>query len=119
IQAKGIEPDIEVQQAKIESLGPDVSRHESDLPGALSNPDDANAPKTGEQPAKPGAAAAPDGNAAPAQAAGDQAPAMPEDTEPFVGSEKIQIARPSADYQLARALDLLRGLALLQKQAAN
>ena len=118
IQAKGIEPDIEVQQAKIESLGPDVSRHESDLPGALSNPDDANAPKTGEQPAKPGTAEAPGTTPAPAQAATDQ-PAMPEDTEPFVGSEKIQIARPSADYQLARALDLLRGLALLQKQAAN
>ena len=56
--------------------------------------------------------------AAPAPAA-DAKPVEPEDKEPFVGSERIQIARPSVDYQLARALDLLRGLSLLQKQAAN
>jgi carboxyl-terminal processing protease len=43
----------------------------------------------------------------------------PEDKEAFVGSERQQIARPSEDYQLARALDLLRGLSLLQKQAAK
>src|SRR5215510_3618023 len=40
IQAKGIEPDIEVQQAKIEALGPERGTHEADLRGALSNPDD-------------------------------------------------------------------------------
>ena len=39
--------------------------------------------------------------------------------EAFTGSEKQQIARPSEDYQLARALDLLRGLSLLQTQAAK
>ena len=43
----------------------------------------------------------------------------PEDKEAFTGSERQQIARPSEDYQLARALDLLRGLSLLQKQAAK
>ena len=43
----------------------------------------------------------------------------PEDKEAFIGSERQQIARPSEDYQLARALDLLRGLSLLQKQAAK
>jgi carboxyl-terminal processing protease len=119
IQAKGIEPDIEVQQAKIESLGPDNGRHEGDLRGALSNPDDAQSkvekPAEGET---PGTEAAPGTNNVPAQAPEAEAKA-PEDTEPFTGSEKIQIARPSQDYQLARALDLLRGLSLLQKQAAN
>ncbi len=40
IQAKGIEPDIEVQQAKVEALGPERGTHEADLRGALSNPDD-------------------------------------------------------------------------------
>ncbi|HEV8391045.1 MAG TPA: S41 family peptidase [Dongiaceae bacterium] len=115
IQAKGIEPDIEVQQAKVEALGPERGTHESDLRGALSNPDDKkNSPEqlpaetqgVEEQPAAPA-----DSTAA--------KEAKPEDKEPFVGSEKQQIARPTEDYQLARALDLLRGLSLLQKQAAN
>jgi hypothetical protein len=43
----------------------------------------------------------------------------PEDKETFVGSEREQIARPTEDYQLARAVDLLRGLTLLQRQAAK
>ncbi len=119
IQAKGIEPDIEVQQAKVESLGPENGRHESDLRGALSNPDDKGtgasetAPATGAE----GGATPPAETGGQQQAGQDQAPAMPEDTEPFVGSEKAQIARPSQDYQLARALDLLRGLSLLQQNA--
>src|SRR5262245_28120419 len=40
IQAKGIEPDILVQQAKVEALGPERGTHEADLRGALSNPDE-------------------------------------------------------------------------------
>jgi carboxyl-terminal processing protease len=39
IQAKGIEPDIEVEQAKLEPLEGGVSRHEADLRGALANED--------------------------------------------------------------------------------
>ena len=43
-----------------------------------------------------------------------------EEAVPFVGSEREQIARPDDDFQLARAIDLLRGLALIQgKSAAN
>lgn len=121
IQAKGIEPDIEVQQAKIEALGPETGRHEGDLRGALSNPDDpqSNAQKPAEAEDTSDTEAAPGTNTVPAQTSESKTPSMPEDTEPFTGSEKVQIARPSADYQLARALDLLRGLSLLQKQAAN
>ena len=37
IQAHGIDPDIEVQQARLEPLEPGVSRREEDLRGALSN----------------------------------------------------------------------------------
>lgn len=100
-------------------MGPERGTHEADLRGALSNPDDKkNTPEqlpaetqgVEDKSAKPA-----DSNAA--SDAGKQA--KPEDKEPFVGSEKQQIARPSEDYQLARALDLLRGLSLLQKQAAN
>jgi carboxyl-terminal processing protease len=115
IQAKGIEPDIEVQQAKIEALGPERGTHEADLRGALSNPDDKK--NTPEQlPAETQGVEeqqTPSANqtAAPAPKS--------EEKEKFVGSEREQIARPAEDYQLARGLDLLRGLTLLQKQAAK
>jgi carboxyl-terminal processing protease len=55
IQAKGIEPDIVVEQAKIERIaaaGPVI--HEADLRNALKNPDDkAGAPPPAETAAKP------------------------------------------------------------------
>jgi len=115
IQAKGIEPDIEVQQAKIEALGPERGTHEADLRGALSNPDDKDN-KSEQLPAETQGVEAP--SEKPADAAANKE-TKPEDKEAFVGSERQQIARPSEDYQLARALDLLRGLSLLQKQAAK
>jgi carboxyl-terminal processing protease len=119
IQAKGIEPDIAVQQAKVEVLEPEKGTHEADLRGALANPDDEKKPAE-ELPAETQGVeentTTPEATPAPAA---DAKPAEPEDKEPFVGSERIQIARPSVDYQLSRALDLLRGLSLLQKQAAN
>jgi carboxyl-terminal processing protease len=114
IQAKGIEPDIMVQQAKVEALGPERGTHEADLRGALSNPDQSSqeVPEETqgveeEQPATPPTAGT------------GKTPEKPEDKEKFLGSEKQQIARPSEDYQLARALDLLRGLSLLGTQAAK
>jgi len=116
IQAKGIEPDIEVQQAKVEALGPERGTHEADLRGALSNPDDKE--NTSEQmPAETQGVEAPAEKPAENTAAKEET--KPEDKEAFTGSERQQIARPSEDYQLARALDLLRGLSLLQKQAAK
>jgi carboxyl-terminal processing protease len=121
IQAKGIEPDIEVQQAKVEALGPERGTHEADLRGALSNPDDTKS-SPDQMPAQTqGVEATPPAQPTEGEAANGQAgkEAKPEDKQPFVGSEKQQIARPTEDYQLARALDLLRGLTLLQKQAAN
>src|SRR5262249_632403 len=38
IQAKGIDPDIQVEPAKIETVD-DTGKHEADLRGALANPD--------------------------------------------------------------------------------
>src|SRR5262245_2125298 len=116
IQAKGIEPDIEVQQAKIEALGPERGTHEADLRGALSNPDDKE--NSSEQlPAETQGVEAPAEK--PADNAAKKEETKPEDKEAFTGSERQQIARPSEDFQLARALDLLTGLSLLQKQAAK
>lgn len=99
IQGSGIEPDIEVRQAKIEPIE-EGERHEADLRGALDNdtvqPNE-TAPENGATPAE-----SPDG----ADAAPTPDPAAnPTDAE----------ATPEQDYQLVRALDLLRGLALMQQ----
>ena len=86
IQAKGIEPDIEVKQAKIETIDSPKLRRESDLRNALDNGDK----KTGADPSSDSKADKKSGDSA----ADSDKPAEQQ------------------DYQLARALDLLRGLAL-------
>ncbi len=77
IQATGIEPDIEVPQARLEQIDAPQLRRESDLRGSL------------DAESEEGEAAASDG--------------APDDD--------------FQDYQLARALDLLQGLALFQQNA--
>ena len=83
IQATGIEPDIIVEQARIETLGGAHTRRESDLRGALDNEVEDN-----------------DGEAA------DDTESAEADVQPV-------------DYQLQRALDLLRGLALFEKRQSH
>jgi len=98
IQARGISPDIEVDQARIEPLeGTDRRRrHESDLRGALQNDQSGDAK--------------------------DDDGAKKEDGEDEKSGE-AEAAAPAApkpvDYQLARALDLLRGLALYRNRIVN
>ncbi|HUC63375.1 MAG TPA: S41 family peptidase [Alphaproteobacteria bacterium] len=94
IQARGIEPDIVVPEAKIEKVAEPEFRTESELKGAL--PNDTPAPK-------PQSAVGPNGKAEPAE------PVEGEDLDKAV----------DGDYQLARALDLLRGMALFQQKVAN
>lgn len=81
IQAIGIEPDIKVEQAKIESLTPRQTRREADLKGALKN-ENGGSKKKGEK------------------SVGDKPKEKPQ------------------DYQLSRALDLLRGLSMFKKMPA-
>ncbi|MGD1880416.1 MAG: S41 family peptidase [Kiloniellaceae bacterium] len=86
IQALGIDPDIMIEQAKLERAEATApGRREADLPGALSNPNEENG-VGGETPA-------------------DEAHSL---------SEAAQ-----QDYQLARAIDLLRGLALYNQRVVN
>ncbi len=73
IQATGIEPDIVVEQARVEALEAPERRREEDLRGRLDNPD-----------------AGRDGD----------------------GAEEASAPERPDDYQLARAVDLLRGLSL-------
>lgn len=90
IQAKGIEPDIKVELAKIEKIEEGRRRREADLRGALGNPDQPGAePSSTETMPDPGEAAAESND------------------------------DPLEDYQLARAVDLLRGYHLFQNRVVN
>ncbi|AMW34400.1 S41 family peptidase [Haematospirillum jordaniae] len=92
IQAVGIEPDIEVNA----SSQPVRSRSEADLPNALSNPDE-KINRSKRSTSQPDLAGEKAGQAA-----------------PHVG---VAQGKPEEDLQLARALDILRGVSLeRQKQ---
>jgi len=83
IQAKGIDPDIIVEQATLQKVDQPRRTREDDLRGRLDNPNGA-------------------------------VPEKPADTEkPAAAADK------PVDYQLARAMDLLRGIALYGTRAAN
>lgn len=88
IQATGIEPDIEVKQAKLEEISEAKRRREADLRGALNNPTQAQKPQR-----KPSEESHTDNTA-------------DTDQQPF-------------DYQMERAVDLLRGVALFQSKVVN
>lgn len=97
IQSKGIDPDILVEQARIEKVNGPKRRFESDLRNALDN---GNKKDSKEKPVKPGAAKTGDTKGKDAKA----------------GDEK---AEEQQDYQLTRALDLLRGMALFADKAVK
>jgi carboxyl-terminal processing protease len=100
IQAKGIDPDIIVEPARVETIKSRRKRSEADLRGALKNgqPDSK----------KPGPKK--DGDA--------------KDTEKgTTGDNTKEKAKPGIltreDYQLSRALDLLRGISLYRNRTMN
>jgi carboxyl-terminal processing protease len=97
IQGKGIDPDIVVEPSKIEKIALGERPHESDLKGALKNPNDPTK--------KP--------DTAPAAA---ETPAKDKDTP---SAEQVAAAGPPEDYQLSRALDLLKGVALFNTKAVD
>lgn len=101
IQAKGIEPDIVVEPAKIEKLD-EVRISESDLKGAISNPD---SPKE-------------NGKTSPSDAHDPETSTQDKDAKGKDGKEKDAQEKDMGkqDYQLARAVDLLHGLALIKKE---
>jgi len=100
IQAVGIEPDIAVKQAKIESLDQPKRRREADLRGALENPGtngDKNDTAPGDE--KEGAA-------------------KKDEKKLDPNSEEAKKKAAKEDYQLQRALDLLRGVDLFSRKMA-
>jgi carboxyl-terminal processing protease len=98
IQAKGITPDIEVHQANVEFADDAAGRREADLRGRLRNE---------QEQAGRGGAATPAPPATPGAAA--PAPTPPAEASAATTDDK--------DYQLSRALDLLRGIGLYEGRA--
>jgi carboxyl-terminal processing protease len=109
IQAKGIEPDITVEPARIEKLAQGELPHESDLRGALTNDTDTQG-DTQTQKKKP---ANPAGPVTPGAKPSTEGP----EQEPTVAPQTL--GDVTQDYQLARAVDLLRGLWLFNARATN
>jgi carboxyl-terminal processing protease len=93
IQAKGIDPDIIVEPAKIEQLD-EMRIGEVDLKGALKNPD---APKSSTSPTTP-----------------ETVTEKPVTKDGKTDKETAEKELAKQDYQLARALDLLHGLSLIK-----
>ncbi|MSO77199.1 MAG: S41 family peptidase [Alphaproteobacteria bacterium] len=93
IQGTGIEPDIAVEPARIEPLTQASRTRERDLRGSL---------KGAEEPVDQAPAPPPAPAQQPAPSSGDEAPQA-----------------TSEDYQLLRALDLLRGVSLFKARATT
>ena len=114
IQALGITPDIEVQQAKLEKINVPgfLRRQESDLTGALKNDTLKDKDKDAKPGAKPSATPGPTSQATPpAGAAGKPAAGT-------AAAGQQAATEPPEDYQLTRAIDMLRGIAIYQKTAS-
>lgn len=94
IQAKGIEPDIIVEQAKIETISSAEDIHEADLPGALDKDKKAPAPEVKKIITDP-----------PPSATGDKKESK---------DVKKQEEAEKNDYQLSRAIDLIRGVSMYE-----
>jgi carboxyl-terminal processing protease len=127
IQEKGITPDIEVRPAKIEEIEQQGWRHEADLKGALPNPNDT---KSGKSVPAAGGPGQPSSSATPAPGASESSKAPeakgPEakggtETKPGADGKPAATAskEPPVDYQLARAVDLLHGVAMFNARAVN
>jgi carboxyl-terminal processing protease len=92
IQGKGIDPDIKVEQMKLEAVSEDDRRREADLPGALDVKSQQNAPLDVKNP-PPGTVAKPTGGEVP--------------------------STTQQDYQLNHALDVLRGITLYSARGSE
>jgi carboxyl-terminal processing protease len=114
IQAEGIQPDITVPPAKLEVLDEPQFRSEADLRGHLQNDGGENSTaKPADKDKDQGA----DAGKAPAAtpAAGGSTPTA----DKGKGKPPTEAEAAAADYQLQRALDLLRGVSLFSARAGN
>lgn len=110
IQKEGIKPDIEVEQAKVEPIKPADRTREENLRGSITNP---NGRKDGTQPKDGSKAPSPDASKPEGKPEGTP-PAESKDTQPQDPNEPA--AQAASDYQLQRALDLIRGITLYSQR---
>lgn len=111
IQALGIEPDITVLPAKVEEIKPGKMLHEADLKGALVNEQKKSGPA---DLAKPDDKTSANDNKKDDKNSDNPATEEGDDAANSDGKN----GKKPFDYQLARALDLLRGIALYEKRNA-
>jgi carboxyl-terminal processing protease len=117
IDGKGLEPDLTVTPLKVQKLAQDEGLHEADLPGALKNPD------------QPAPAASPaGGTSGPGGKSPSTAKPTPTAVPPGAAATPQQKAAPSVatkemgganDEQLTQALDILRGLVVMNRRASG
>ena len=107
IQAKGIEPDIAVEQATIQAAATSDFPREEQLRGRLEGDQGKTEGAPSSKPA-PAPAAPP---AAPAETPGSAAEPAPD------GEVQAAPATADTDYQLQRALDLIKGVSLFDNKA--
>jgi carboxyl-terminal processing protease len=117
IQKEGIKPDIEVQQSKVETIESRPGFREENLRRSIANPIDKPTekkpavPDANAKPAKPGDKQQSGPNAAPGGAPAPSSESGVDPNEP--PKEGVQ------DYQLMRAVDLIRGISLYASNRAN
>jgi carboxyl-terminal processing protease len=124
IQALGIEPDIEVQQARVQVIDQGHRPTEAELPGALRNDNgESDTPGNSSTPEKKPDTGA-DAGKPPAGTTAPTTPATPGTTDTTTPRPPATAATgeqqpEDQDYQLSRALDLLRGIALFRTSQLN
>jgi carboxyl-terminal processing protease len=112
IQAEGIQPDVVVEPAKIESVPDNDLRREADLKGALKNTD--LAPKSGVS--TPQTSTAPSTSSPPNPGVSPKSQVAPAAVDAM--ADEIAAFGTANDYQLVRAVDLVRGVAMFKKEVA-
>ena len=104
IQAVGVTPDITVEQGKFEAAANGEVRRERDLKGALTNPDDKK----------------PDEQAKPDETKPETKPeAKPDEKPGEKKDEKAATADKDKDYQMERAIDMLKAIAIYETRKAQ
>jgi carboxyl-terminal processing protease len=113
IQAEGIEPDITVEQAKVEELSFKRLR-ESDLKGALSNPNGKKNEKAATDDAAKKDSGKVDDKSVKTDKKSDAKDAVDKAKEATDKKSDDEKPQGETDYQLSRAIDLVRGISLYE-----
>src|SRR5690349_6442511 len=110
IQKEGIKPDIEVEQAKVETIQQRMGFREENLRRSITNPNDKpTTDKPADKPADKSSESKPADKDKPAAATTPSTQPSGDPDEPPKDSV--------ADYQLLRAVDLIRGISLYTSRA--